>query len=1074
MVRVPPPPVENGQPDKTIRQALDELTFNQLGELIANVDARRRWWQETYLDSRRNIDKECGYPTTSELTAQVYHDLYERGDIPARVVDIYPEECWQVTPTLFETEDEEETEFERAFAELGDKLNAGSKWKDENNNPIWQYLFRADKLCGVGRYGCILLGVDDGDDLSQPLDLIEPEKPLLENRTFTSQITNLAPVFRSGVGVEEPTGTGHLGMTGTGMATAFKPKMNLMFMRVLDEAMCSIAASETDEHSERFGKPTMYNVGLVIPSNVPNPTIKTKAVHWTRIVHIADNLQSDEVLGLPRMQRAYNRLYDLHKLYGGSAEMYWLGALPATFFGTDPQLGGQVSMDVNAMKDHLENMFTGLQRWAAIPGLVPNTMSPTVVDPSPQIERALEALCIFLGVPKRMFMGSERGELSSGQDMRVWYGRCKRRQEGFITPSIVVPFIDRLIALGILPEPSEYFVDWPDISVVTDEEEANVSNIRTTMLATYAQSNIASIITPQDYLVRVAKFDKDEAEEMLENAEKEMEANIERGLGAPQPTEFDEEGNPIEPEDPFAKKDEDEEDEEEPTGTGNDSKAKKKFPSPRFPVANVFCPTGEGGGIDPSCSPKMSSGVQKILIEPGTNYEREVAVRVNVGQSELTQLVSTRHSRGMVDEYGNLYVWSANKALHHEVAAAFKFDKERVKFWFDKDTIANTFEWTSRTVVANDGGSVKTASKLAELVFKHKDQVYSGMDLHNTDNALHKYSSTQFNIPEPLASEIRAIAHKIPTKDLAEDGVENYPHVTVKYGLHTQDALDVARIVENVWTVQLTLGLISLFEAEEYTVVKVDVSSESLVALNKLLKTTLPCADTYPDYKPHITLAYVKKGTGEQWRGNSSLYGKTVVVDTLQFSNQDGDKTNIQLGPGSSPFVSNEDGVWRTIRGSRVFIEGGVVTKGPKKLVGTVEGGSEIGPQKRGTGTEKMLPAFGEETVDKFGRKRQGPRPEAEGIASAGYKNAQQDIKLRSEAITKESKILDNPDLTKDARMSLVSSAGYNHKMVAQAHKLASTLTNDADQIKHHQMKAVFHEKKGVELSATYKKLAEE
>lgn len=50
--------------------------------------------------------------------------------------------------------------------------------------------------------------------------------------------------------------------------------------------------------------------------------------------------------------------------------------------------------------------------------------------------------------------------------------------------------------------------------------------------------------------------------------------------------------------------------------------------------------------------------------------------------------------------------------------------------------------------------------------------------------AEHSYCSTQFNIPSPLAEEIKALGMQIPDVDLAEDGREDEIHVTTLFGIH--------------------------------------------------------------------------------------------------------------------------------------------------------------------------------------------------------------------------------------------------------------------------------------------------
>src|SRR5574343_1675061 len=54
-------------------------------------------------DRGRDINKECGYPINP--TVHTYKELYQRGDIAAKVVDLWPDESWRQKPCVYETED---------------------------------------------------------------------------------------------------------------------------------------------------------------------------------------------------------------------------------------------------------------------------------------------------------------------------------------------------------------------------------------------------------------------------------------------------------------------------------------------------------------------------------------------------------------------------------------------------------------------------------------------------------------------------------------------------------------------------------------------------------------------------------------------------------------------------------------------------------------------------------------------------------------------------------------------------------------------------------------------------------
>lgn len=179
--------------------------------------------------------------------------------------------------------------------------------------------------------------------------------------------------------------------------------------------------------------------------------------------------------------------------------------------------------------------------------------------------------------------------------------------------------------------------------------------------------------------------------------------------------------------------------------------------------------------------------------------------------------------------------------------------------------------------------------------------------------ATHDYSSTQVNLPKSEADEVRKVAAKIPDADIYTDpkdpsfGREENPHVTVKYGLHTADPKEVEPLIKGIGPITAKIGKVSIFENDGFDVVKADVNSPQLHALNKKIAEGTKVTDTHPDYKPHVTIAYVKKGMGEKYIGDKSLEGKEITFDTLTFSGKDGKEHPFKLtGTPKTDSVSKE------------------------------------------------------------------------------------------------------------------------------------------------------------------------
>lgn len=104
-------------------------------------------------------------------------------------------------------------------------------------------------------------------------------------------------------------------------------------------------------------------------------------------------------------------------------------------------------------------------------------------------------------------------------------------------------------------------------------------------------------------------------------------------------------------------------------------------------------------------------------------------------------------------------------------------------------------------------------------------------------------------------------------------GKEDEPHLTLLYGFHDDvDPNEVMDFVENLITepVTITFDGISHFANEKNDVVKFDVVSDKLNEINAALRGNFPNTVNFPDYHPHVTIAYVNCGEGGKYDKDSS------------------------------------------------------------------------------------------------------------------------------------------------------------------------------------------------------------
>ncbi len=203
--------------------------------------------------------------------------------------------------------------------------------------------------------------------------------------------------------------------------------------------------------------------------------------------------------------------------------------------------------------------------------------------------------------------------------------------------------------------------------------------------------------------------------------------------------------------------------------------------------------------------------------------------------------------------------------------------------------------------LGGDQGMTQVPSGVAQPAAA--EQALGGPGVQMSHDGSHRFSSTQINLPLPVAVKCFGMASRIPPEDLDSCGREQRPHVTVRYGLHTGDPAKVQRVLSGFGPASFTLGQTSVFPARESggaDVVKIDVAGNDLHRLNRLLGELLEHTDTHEGYKPHVTLAYVKPGRGGRYAGWKDLAGKSLAATEIAFCDHDGRQWLISL-TGTSP-----------------------------------------------------------------------------------------------------------------------------------------------------------------------------
>jgi 2'-5' RNA ligase len=146
----------------------------------------------------------------------------------------------------------------------------------------------------------------------------------------------------------------------------------------------------------------------------------------------------------------------------------------------------------------------------------------------------------------------------------------------------------------------------------------------------------------------------------------------------------------------------------------------------------------------------------------------------------------------------------------------------------------------------------------------------------------------------------KQLISEIDENDLYNDNSGNYglelkPHVTCLYGIHDggkydylsdSDKEDIFHICRNI-SGDIKLHNVSLFINDNFEVLKFDVENDSLFKINKKLSDSFKNSNYYPDYHPHVTISYLKPGTGEKYVKLFKELELNVKPESIVYSSPD-------------------------------------------------------------------------------------------------------------------------------------------------------------------------------------------
>jgi len=388
-------------------------------------------------DGNRDLYAAFGYKR--DIRPIDLYSLYTRQDIAHRIIKAFPQATWRDTPVVRDEAGNGTDPNQPGYSEFADKADTFFDMMR-----VMHYMERADRLASIGRFGLLYMGFADG----------KPEQPLADG------------------------------------------KNELVFLSAYSEMGVQITSWTNDMRNPRFGMPEMYSLNAVPFDSDSKAPQKTFKVHASRIIHIAEILDQDETYGIPRLLPVVNRLQDLEKVVGGSAETFWLTANRgiALWADKEAQLDEEQQNDI---KEQLKSFAHGMQRTLSGQGMNAQILGSESPDPAPNADKLLSLIAGAVGIPMRILLGTERGQLASGQDENNWSQRVGERRRMFATPMMLRPFIDLMIKTGNLPAPEgHWWPEWSDTDALPADSRSQIAERKTNALANYARTPGADLVVP--------------------------------------------------------------------------------------------------------------------------------------------------------------------------------------------------------------------------------------------------------------------------------------------------------------------------------------------------------------------------------------------------------------------------------------------------------------------------------------------------------------------------------------------------------------------------------------------------
>ncbi len=393
-------------------------TVGRLRSMYAGVNGNTK---------RTKLWDEFGYP--DQVGFEQYYRAYERNAVAHAAVHKLLDSCWVDNPTIIDGDGSKEstqtTSWEKQVTQLLKKH--------------WPKIKDADRRNLIGRYSALLIQFKDGREWHQPVDRS------LVGSLKDKAIVRLIPAWESQI----------------------KP-----------------GNFDTDTMSETYGQPVNYNFNeQPVGDDGTYGPVRGVTVHPDRIIILCEGSEDENMLsGVPLLRAGYNKLLDLEKVSGGSAEGFLKNAsrqLGISFDSqTDMQTIAQMAKDAGyndlgeAMNDKMMKLNRGTDAALVTQSGTTSVLSVAAADPAPTWTVTANEFAASIQCPFTIQFGQQTGRLASDEDKTDWAKRCNGRRWGFQS-AVVTAVIERFWMVGVIEPPvsGEVTLAWSDLLAPSEKEK---------------------------------------------------------------------------------------------------------------------------------------------------------------------------------------------------------------------------------------------------------------------------------------------------------------------------------------------------------------------------------------------------------------------------------------------------------------------------------------------------------------------------------------------------------------------------------------------------------------------------